>query len=71
MIEEKYFSSIQSRIDQCFDIFIIKTKIMDSWNSSTCVFNRSNFYKAWRIRQIQEAGTQKIEDSIQEEFKPW
>src|SRR5690554_1228105 len=72
MIEEKNtLAQYNQEFDQCFDIFYHKNK---DYGTSWRLFRPASlidqiFIKAWRIRQIQEAGTQKIEDSIQEEFQ--
>lgn len=57
--------------DQCFDIFYNKSK---DYGTSWRLFRPASlidqiFIKAWRIRQIQESGIQKIEDSIDDEFR--
>lgn len=56
--------------DHCFDIFYSKNKDYGtSWRLlRTASLIDQIFIKAWRIRQIQEVGIQKIEDSIEEEF---
>lgn len=56
--------------DQCYDIFYQKSR---DYGTSWRLFRTASlvdqiFIKAWRIRQIQETGFQKIEDSIEDEF---
>ncbi|MFT4062591.1 MAG: DUF1599 domain-containing protein [Edaphocola sp.] len=55
---------------QCRDVFVKKTKDYGtSWRVYRIISITDQIYiKAWRIRQIQQGGEQKIADSIESEF---
>jgi hypothetical protein len=57
-------------IDRCKDLYVKKAKDYGtSWRVLRTISIVDQIYiKAWRIRQIQEKGIQKIEDSIESEF---
>lgn len=57
-------------IDRCRDLYIKKASDYGtSWRVLRPISIVDQIYiKAWRIRQIQEKGTQRIEDSIESEF---
>ena len=56
--------------DRCKDLYVKKASDYGtSWRVLRPISIVDQIYiKAWRIRQIQETGTQKIEDSIESEF---
>lgn len=56
--------------DRCKDLYVKKAKDYGtSWRVLRTISIVDQIYiKAWRIRQIQEKGLQKIEDSIESEF---
>ncbi|RYZ54625.1 MAG: DUF1599 domain-containing protein [Sphingobacteriales bacterium] len=60
----------QDIIDNCKDLFLKKTADYGtSWRVLRPVSIVDQIYiKAWRIRQIQENGLQRVEDSIESEF---
>jgi len=60
----------QSIVAQCKDLFVKKASDYGtSWRVLRPISIVDQIYiKAWRIRQIQEKGQQKIEDSIHSEF---
>lgn len=57
-------------VDSCKDVFLKKTADYGtSWRVYRTISIADQIYiKAWRIRQIQETGVQKIGDSIESEF---
>lgn len=57
-------------VARCMDLYVKKAKDYGtSWRVLRPISIVDQIYiKAWRIRQIQEKGTQKIEDSIESEF---
>ena len=57
-------------VNQCKDLYIKKAKDYGtSWRVLRPISIVDQIYiKAWRIRQIQETGHQKIQDSIESEF---
>jgi len=57
-------------LSQCKDLYIKKAKDYGtSWRVLRAISIVDQIYiKAWRIRQIQENGEQKIQDSIESEF---
>ena len=60
----------QSIVAQCKDLFVKKASDYGtSWRVLRPISIVDQIYiKAWRIRQIQEKGQQKIQDSIESEF---
>jgi hypothetical protein len=60
----------KSVLDRCKDLYVKKAKDYGtSWRVLRPISIVDQIYiKAWRIRQIQEKGMQKIEDSIESEF---
>lgn len=60
----------ESIVTQCKDLFVKKASDYGtSWRMLRTISIVDQIYiKAWRIRQIQEKGEQKIEDSIESEF---
>lgn len=60
----------QAVVSSCKDIYLKKAKDYGtSWRVYRTISIADQIYiKAWRIRQIQESGVQKIEDSIESEF---
>jgi hypothetical protein len=60
----------QAVVSSCKDVYIKKAKDYGtSWRVYRTISIADQIYiKAWRIRQIQESGVQKIEDSIESEF---
>lgn len=60
----------QAAVAQCKDLYLKKAKDYGtSWRVLRPISIVDQVYiKAWRIRQIQEKGTQKIGDSIESEF---
>lgn len=59
-----------SIVNRCKDLYVKKAKDYGtSWRVLRTISIVDQVYiKAWRIRQIQETGSQKIEDSIESEF---
>lgn len=57
-------------VEKCKDLYVKKAKDYGtSWRVLRTISIVDQIYiKAWRIRQIQESGIQKIEDSIESEF---
>src|SRR5688572_29118939 len=57
-------------VAQCKDLYVKKAKDYGtSWRVLRAISIVDQVYiKAWRIRQIQESGRQKIGDSIESEF---
>jgi len=57
-------------VDRCKDLYVKKAKDYGtSWRVLRPISIVDQIYiKAWRIRQIQEKGIQRIEDSIESEF---
>ena len=60
----------RSVVNRCKDLYLKKaTDYGTSWRVLRTISIVDQIYiKAWRIRQIQENGTQKIEDTIESEF---
>jgi hypothetical protein len=60
----------QAVVSSCKDVYLKKAKDYGtSWRVYRTISIADQIYiKAWRIRQIQESGIQKIEDSIESEF---
>jgi hypothetical protein len=60
----------QAVVSSCKDVYLKKAKDYGtSWRVYRTISIADQIYiKAWRIRQIQESGVQKIEDSIESEF---
>src|ERR1044072_5904678 len=60
----------QQVVARCKDLYVKKASDYGtSWRVLRTISIVDQIYiKAWRIRQIQETGTQKIEDSIESEF---
>lgn len=60
----------QSVVSSCKDVYLKKAKDYGtSWRVYRTISIADQIYiKAWRIRQIQESGVQKIGDSIESEF---
>lgn len=60
----------QTVIAACRDVYLKKAKDYGtSWRVYRTISIADQIYiKAWRIRQIQESGVQKIDDSIESEF---
>lgn len=60
----------QAVVDRCKDLYLKKARDYGtSWRVLRPISIVDQIYiKAWRIRQIQEKGTQKIADSIESEF---
>lgn len=63
-------SQYRSIVTQCKDLYVKKAKDYGtSWRVLRPISIVDQIYiKAWRIRQIQETGSQKVEDSIESEF---
>jgi hypothetical protein len=70
MIMEQTVSQYQAVVEQCKELYLHKAKDYGtSWRVLRPISLVDQIYiKAWRIRQIQEMGNQKIADSIQSEF---
>lgn len=60
----------QAVVSSCRDVYLKKAKDYGtSWRVYRTISIADQIYiKAWRIRQIQESGVQKIDDSIESEF---
>lgn len=60
----------QAVVSSCKDVYLKKAKDYGtSWRVYRTISIADQIYiKAWRVRQIQESGVQKIEDSIESEF---
>jgi hypothetical protein len=60
----------QAVVSSCKDVYLKKAKDYGtSWRVYRTISIADQIYiKAWRIRQIQESGVQKIDDSIESEF---
>lgn len=60
----------QAVVSSCKDVYLKKAKDYGtSWRVYRTISIADQIYiKAWRIRQIQESGIQKIDDSIESEF---
>lgn len=60
----------QSVLTSCLDVYLKKAADYGtSWRVYRCISIVDQIYiKAWRIRQIQERGVQKIADTIESEF---
>jgi len=67
----KTIEQYNNAFDTCFQIFYNKSR---DYGPSWKIFRPASlidqiFIKAWRVRQIQETGIQKIADNIEEEFQ--
>jgi hypothetical protein len=60
----------QAVVSSCKDVYLKKAKDYGtSWRVYRTISIADQIYiKAWRVRQIQESGVQKIDDSIESEF---
>ncbi|HTM65231.1 MAG TPA: DUF1599 domain-containing protein [Flavipsychrobacter sp.] len=70
MAETNTLKQYREVIDRCKDLYAKKAKDYGtSWRVLRTISIVDQIYiKAWRIRQIQEKGIQKIQDSIESEF---
>jgi hypothetical protein len=70
MAEANTSKQYKEVIDRCKDLYVKKAKDYGtSWRVLRTISIVDQIYiKAWRIRQIQEKGIQKIQDSIESEF---